>query len=63
MSGDNRMVFLYFGLIRVMFFFLDMEDKWVFWVDYEWYMVDMCGYDGSDRRVFWCMNGVFISGL
>lgn len=63
MSGNNRTVLLYSGLIRVMSLSLDTEDKRVFWADYERHTVETCGYDGSDRRVLRRMNGVPITGL
>lgn len=63
MSGDNRTVLVYSGLIRVMSLSLDTEDKRVFWADYERHTVETCGYDGSNRRVLRRMNGVPITGL
>lgn len=63
MSGDNRTVLVYSGLIRVMSLSLDTEDKRVFWADYERHTVETCGYDGSNRKVLRRMNGVPITGL
>ncbi|XP_078323270.1 low-density lipoprotein receptor-related protein 2-like [Crassostrea virginica] len=63
LSGHNRTVLIYRGLLRVMALSVDAENNLLFWADHERHTVEVSGYDGNNRRVLQRMNGVSITGL
>lgn len=52
MDGSDRVVIVHTGLMRVRFLSVDTARNILFWAEHNEIDVEVCNYDGSNRRVF-----------
>lgn len=52
MDGSDRVVIVHTGLMRVRDLSVDTARNILFWAEHNGYDVEVCNYDGSNRRVF-----------
>lgn len=60
-NGDNIIVIVYKGLIFVFILFIDFGNKMIYFVDIVWDIIEVCDYNGFNRRVICRMNFVIIN--
>ena len=63
LDGQDREVIVYTGLSRVFSLSLDVLNNKLYWVDIVRHTIEVCDYDGSNRRVIRRMNGVQLTDL
>lgn len=63
LDGRNATVIVYRGLVRVSSLTVDPDNDLLLWADTVRFTVEMCQYDGSQRRVVRRANLVSFAGL
>ena len=63
LDGQDREVIVYSGLSRVFSLSVDILNDKLYWVDKTRHTVEVCNYDGTNRRVIRRMNGVQLTDL
>lgn len=63
LDGENATVIVYRGLVRVSSLTVDPDNDLLLWADTVRFTVEMCQYDGSQRRVVRRANLVSFAGL
>lgn len=63
LNGQNATVIVYRGLVRVSSLTVDPDNNLLLWVDTVRFTVEMCQYDGTNRRVIRRTNLFKMEGL
>lgn len=63
LDGQNSEVIIYRGLSRVVSLTVDTENNRLYWADYDRQTLEVCDYDGLNRRVIRRMNQVPMTGI
>ncbi|XP_078326898.1 low-density lipoprotein receptor-related protein 6-like isoform X2 [Crassostrea virginica] len=61
LDGQDREVIVHTGLSRVLSLSLDVLNNTLYWVDFTRNTIEVCNYDGSNRRVIRRMNGLSLT--
>ena len=56
LDGQDREAIVYIGLSRVLSLSLDVLNDKLYWVDVVRHTIEVCNYDGSNRRVIKRIN-------
>ena len=56
LDGQDREAIVYIGLSRVLSLSLDVLNDKLYWVDVDRHTIEVCNYDGSNRRVIKRIN-------
>lgn len=63
LDGQDRVVIVYKGLLRVISLTVDTDNNKLYWADLYRQTLEGCDYDGSNRRVIRRMNRVSMTGV
>ncbi|XP_062604090.1 low-density lipoprotein receptor-related protein 4-like [Saccostrea cucullata] len=63
LDGENRSVIVYRSLLRIMSLSTDTENNLLYWADLDRETVEVCNYDGSNRKVLRRMVDIPLTGV
>lgn len=63
LDGRHRAVIVYKGLLRVLSLTVDTDNNKLYWADHDRQTLEVCDYNGSNRRVIRRMYDVSITDI
>lgn len=63
LDGQERIVIVHKGLSRVLSLTVDLENTKLYWADYGRQTLEVCDYDGTNRRVIRRTNQISMTSL